>query len=81
MSGTINRTPCPKCGMVNNLYIAIEMVASPLATWSLAGNQMKVPARERPVLKCHNCDFNLPGEYDGDSHAVFPRPEPEANSG
>lgn len=71
MSGSINRTPCPGCGMINNLYISVEFVAQPIGSFSLAGMQMKVSGRERPVLKCRNCDFNLPGEYDGDNHAVF----------
>jgi hypothetical protein len=71
MTGTIDRTPCPQCGLANNLYIAIEFVPSPLGTWSLAGLQWKTTGRELPVLRCKNCEFNLVGEYDGNNHAVF----------
>lgn len=71
MSGTINETPCPKCEAANVLYVDINFVAKPIGTFSLSGSQMKVSGRERPVLKCRNCDFNLPGEFDNGSHVVF----------
>lgn len=82
MTDTIDRTPCPECGFVKNdhptsrtgLYIDIEFVAKPLGTFSLAGVQMKVSGRELPVLKCRNCPFELVGEFDGNSHAVFSQP-------
>lgn len=77
MSGTINRTNCPKCNMLDNLYIAIEFVAEPLGTWSLSGSRMKAVGRQRPVLRCKNCEFVLYGEFEGhnDSHAVFVPPK------
>jgi hypothetical protein len=71
MTGTIDRTPCPQCGLASNLYIVIEFVAKPLGTFSLAGAQVKFSGRELPVLKCRNCPFMLVGDFDGEGYAVF----------
>ena len=76
MTGTIDRTPCPRCGLSNNLYIVIEFVASPLGTFSLAGETVKFSGRELPVVKCRNCHFALVGEFDGEGYATFAPPPP-----
>lgn len=71
----LDTTPCPDCEATGTLTINIKLVASPLGSHSLAGAQVKVSARERPVLSCttSSCDFELVGEVDG-QHAVFPSP-------
>lgn len=81
MSGTITRTPCPKCGMTGDLYIAIELVAKPVGAFSLAGAQTKFSGKVLPVLRCGDCGFMLVGEFDGDSHAVFRPPTTEVPEG
>jgi hypothetical protein len=74
MAGTITRTACPKCKEVGYLHIITRFVAKPLGTWSLAGAQVKTTGSMKPILKCHNCDFDLVGEFDGDFHATFQPP-------
>lgn len=73
MAGSITRTACPKCGAIGYLHIEAKMVAKPLGTWSLSGNQVKTVAGMKPFLKCHNCDLDIQGDWDGNSHAVFPQ--------
>lgn len=68
----LDTTPCPNCEATGTLAIDVKLVANPLGSHSLAGAQLKVSARERPVLSCSACDFELAGEFDG-QHAVFPR--------
>lgn len=45
---------CPMCGHVG-FTVSWKLVAKPLGTFSLAGHQMKVSAREVPVVKCDGC--------------------------
>ena len=71
MAGSIDRAQCPECRLIEVLYISIEFVAAEIGEFSLAGAQMKFSGRELPVLKCHNCDFRLVGEFDNNTHAVF----------
>ena len=74
MTGTITRTPCPQCHEVGGLYLDARIVAEPIGSHSLSGNQLKTTARVRPILKCTNCDLNLAGEFDGEHHASFDPP-------
>jgi hypothetical protein len=78
MTGSIDRTPCPQCGLINKLYINIEFVVAHIGDFSLAGMQVKFPGRERPVLKCKNCPFTLAGEFDGEGYATFTPAAPKA---
>jgi hypothetical protein len=75
MTGTITRTACPECGEVGYLYIDTRFVSKPLGTFSIAGAQMKTVGKMKPVLRCHNCPFDLVGEFDGGNHAVFSPPK------
>lgn len=72
MAGTIGRTRCPSCTLTGVLYIDTSFVAGQIGEFGLAGGQMKTTATLRPVLKCRNCALHIPGEFDGDNHAVFP---------
>jgi hypothetical protein len=72
---SIDRTPCPECHLVEKLYIDIQLVAKPIGEFSLAGAQMKFSGKTCPVLKCRNCEFELVGEFDGETHATFSRRE------
>lgn len=73
---------CPACGAApGTLRITRTLVANPTGTYSVAGAQTKVTARERPVLTCTACPLNVTGEYEphpsGDpdrAHAVFTPP-------
>lgn len=75
MAGTIDRTPCPGCGQTEVLYISVKLFAKKIGEFSLAGAQVKFSARELPVLKCHNCDFNLVGRFTDDNHVAFTPPK------
>jgi hypothetical protein len=75
MTGTINTTPCPECKLIEKLYIDVQFVSSELGTFSLAGAQIKTSGKMLPILKCHNCDFSLMGDFDGDRHVVFTPPD------
>lgn len=80
MAGSITRTACPTCGMIGYLTITTRFIARPIGEFSLAGAQMKFSGAMKPVLKCSNCTFDLVGDWDGDSHAVFAPPK-EASDG
>lgn len=76
MAGSITRTACPQCSTVGALTITDVLTAQPIGSFSLAGVQMKVSARPRPVLSCatDGCDFERVGEYTPDGgHAMFLR--------
>jgi hypothetical protein len=69
-------SPCPVCKAPSGcLSVRDELVASQLGDFSLSGNQMKVSARTRPVLRCATCDLSVAGEYDDEGHVVFIRPK------
>lgn len=62
---------CPQCGAgPDAVSLTVRLWAQPLGSFSLAGQQMKVSARERPVFSCTACDLCLVGEFE-DDHAVF----------
>lgn len=72
----IDITACPWCGIVGRLAITIELVANPIGSYSLSGQQFKVTARERPVLRCDSCKRTLLGDFTADqTHVVFPDPK------
>lgn len=71
MTGTISKTPCPKCHEVGGLFMSAELVAQPVGTWSLSGSQIKTPATIKPYLKCAHCTLKIAGEFDGEHHATF----------
>lgn len=73
---SLNETVCPACGAgPGTLSIISRLVANPLGSHSLAGAQLKVSARRRPVLTCSRCPLRHVGEYDPDGrHATFPTP-------
>lgn len=73
----VEHTACPRCGAAPGaLTLTRSMVAKPLGTYSLSGNQMKVSARDgSPVLDCSFCDLHVVGEFEPDGkHVVFPQP-------
>jgi hypothetical protein len=79
---TVEESPCPQCGELETMRLEIKLVATPIGAFSLAGVQMKVSARQRPVLTCTHCELFLIGEYEPDGrHVVFdsPRAAPEAD--
>ena len=78
MANQLDETPCPTCATVGTLvFVPEKLIAKPLGTWSLSGQQMKTSAYTAPVLECINCDFSAIGRYiidDGKPYAVFVRP-------
>lgn len=48
------RTECPMCGNVG-FTVSWVLRAKPIGTFSLAGQQMKVSAKEVAVVKCDGC--------------------------
>lgn len=71
MSRSILTAKCPGCGMRGSLKMAIEIMAKPIGTYSLAGQQMKVSAVEAPVLRCALCEMHIVGRLGGDGYAYF----------
>lgn len=51
---------CPACGSVGSIKLGTTLVARPLGSWSLSGQQLKVSARETPALVCTTpgCHFH-----------------------
>lgn len=70
----LETTPCPRCRATGSLRIEQILQAAQVGSFSLAGVMTKFSARARPQLVCDKCPFQLVGEFDGDHHAVFPRP-------
>lgn len=68
---------CPQCEQTGTLSISDVLEARPLGTFSLSGANMKVSARNRPVLTCSQCAYRVAGEYSG-RHAIFPPTRPIA---
>lgn len=52
-------TPCPSCGHIG-LEIGWRLVAKPIGTFSLAGQQTKVSATRRLRWRCPECDASGP---------------------
>lgn len=70
---TPDKSPCPRCAETGTLSVASELVANPLGSFSVPGMQMKVTARDRPVLRCSACGLAHVGDWDPDGrHVVFP---------
>jgi hypothetical protein len=44
--------PCVRCGALGSLVLFQRLEALPLATWSLAGAQLKTSARPWPYVRC-----------------------------
>lgn len=62
---------CPHCQQ-RTMYMRIKLVTSPAGTYSLAGAQPKVTARQGIFLVCQSCGANTEGHLDPDSeHATF----------
>jgi hypothetical protein len=57
--------PCPECGTVGTVALRPVMVAKPLGSFSLAGAQMKVSARQGWELACSACSFRVLGQVEG----------------
>lgn len=53
---------CPECHIVGSLALEWKLVAKPQGTYSLAGVQPKVSAKEWPYLVCQteSCCYDLP---------------------
>lgn len=51
---------CPDCGTVGSIKLGTTLVARPLGSWSLAGQQLKVSTRETTALVCTapGCHFH-----------------------
>ncbi|HEX5522788.1 MAG TPA: hypothetical protein VFX53_05040 [Pedococcus sp.] len=54
--------PCPSCDQ-STLDVEWRLVAKPLGSFSLAGQQMKVSAVETPFLVCP-CGLDLQGSKE-----------------
>lgn len=69
----LDTATCPTCGGVG-LAIDMRLRAQDIGDSSLAGQQMKVSARELPYLYCprHPCGYGIWGWIEG-KYAVFPR--------
>jgi hypothetical protein len=52
MEDQLSQVVCPGCGEVGSLGVELRLVAKPIGSFSLAGAQMKVSAREGPHLVC-----------------------------
>ena len=52
MEDQLRQVVCPGCGEVGSLGVELRLVAKPIGSFSLAGAQMKVSAREVPHLVC-----------------------------
>jgi hypothetical protein len=62
---------CPDCGASSRtdstaFEIRKTLVASPIGSFSLAGAQMKVSAREVLVLQCAHCGWHVIGHLEVD---------------
>ena len=52
MEDQLSQVVCPGCGKDGSLGVELRLVAQPIGSFSLAGAQMKVSAREVPHLVC-----------------------------
>lgn len=55
--------PCRNCGAYG-LRIETRLEALPIGTYSLAGQQMKIAAREWPWMVCDNCKRESRGKVE-----------------
>lgn len=55
---------CKHCGPEFALRIEWRLVAKPLGTFSLAGQQMKFSAANTPFVICDNCGRESQGNYE-----------------
>lgn len=67
-TATLADVPCSKCGVVGRLRLEIRrfLVAKPFGTFSLAGQQLKVVATERPWpwMVCDGCGRESRGKME-----------------
>lgn len=68
MTDYIKNIPCPECHKEGVLRVEIRerIVARPIGTYSLAGNQLKVSANKVPwpYLACTECGYEEAGKPD-----------------
>lgn len=57
--------PCPKCGAAGTVALRPALIVQPLGSFSLAGVQLKVSAREGWELACSACAFRVLGQVEG----------------
>lgn len=67
-----SRTPCPECGKTGTMTLGRKLRANPIGSFSLAGAQMKVSARDVDTITCDpdvgGCGWSADGVYDADYH-------------
>lgn len=66
--------PCPLCAEIG-LEIHEVLIAMPVGSFSLAGNQPKMPAEQAIFLHCPNCKASVKGAVSEDGHDLFINPE------
>lgn len=59
------RKACPDCGQVGGLSLTLGLAARPLGSFSIAGAQDKVVARQVAVLACSQCRVSRTGHLEG----------------
>lgn len=57
--------PCPDCGQVGGLSLTLGLAAQLLGSFSIAGAQDKVVARQVAVLACSQCRGSRTGHLEG----------------
>lgn len=57
--------PCPECGAAGTVALRPALIVQPLGSFSLAGVQLKVSAREGWELACSACAFRVLGQVEG----------------
>lgn len=55
---------CPRCGASGTLSVHRAFEANPLGSFSLAGAQMKMSAREVAVAQCSACNLSVRGHLE-----------------
>jgi hypothetical protein len=56
---------CPNCGGENTVQVEPALSAGQIGEFSLAGMQLKFPAREVARATCTACPLNLIGRIEG----------------
>lgn len=59
----IEETPCPNCGE-KKLRVEYRLEAKPIGTFSVAGSQPKVAARQWPWVVCDGCGVEARAKED-----------------
>ncbi len=55
---------CPQCRTQGTISVRLVLVAKPLGSFSLAGEQMKVSARRAAVAECSSCGLSVSGHLE-----------------